>query len=328
MLTELTGALQDPAVSLDLSMLYLYRGLVMARSGRLDQALSDLKQVFHCAPPPTLHGVERGPSFAHSMKYIRVLPHARTQVLVSHPQHSTALQYQVRLEKMIASRDRHAAAAAAMGSTVQDESYTGPEFSLGCTMKPVGSALSDLVGEYEAPCPEAKGLRGVFRTIKRDRPFPNWWQRPRDANLERPASAEEPDEPPPPPSPWDLVLERLDDLFMGNTDDMLRTRRLLLEHADALTEAFVFYCELGEVAELQSDGTYRFRAIVPHRVSPSKLAPAAFETFARLYNEDSGSIRSTMPIFLITLRQFWQLGRDLVRFTSHAACLGPLSNRA
>ena len=146
------------------------------------------------------------------------------------------------------------------------------------------------------------------RAILRDRPFQGWWP-PHPTSYATAEFLEEEVPPPPEPSPWDPVLERMNDLFRGDVQDMQKTRRLMLDQIRSIVEAFVYYCRLGTEAT-KMDRTGTFSRIEPHMIRPSKLNQACNRTFSNLFME-GGVIRPEMPPFLMTLRQFWQLAQDL-----------------
>ena len=229
----------------------------------------------------------------------------------------------------------HASASEHHGEALQlsgwaEQEYGGPDFALGVPEMPIASALTDFVGSYGACCPEWREFQGVARAVKRDRPFAQWWQAAGVGDLDRPPSAPpSPEPPPPPPSVWDPVFARLDDLFEGNDDDLQKTRRLLIGSADALIEIFVFYCQVGSLAtEADAEGHRHFCRIEPHRIHPGALTDDAADQLRTLWQLPAGTLgplQGGVPTLLLTLRQWWQLGKDM-RAIGNECTLGDMGH--
>lgn len=260
LLTELDSAIRDTATPKDETMrdLYYHRALVLARSGRVEQALQDLNES-----------------------------------LVSDSQDYRVLKAKYRLETVmetmeIPSMDYHGDHTREYNATNPGEAHDATAASLAMFLDayPVkfGENLSSTVTDQDLIAlgmdkeelerfrrtarGERSGLSQALSKIKRDRPYPSWTDRKPKQNLDRAATPEPAEIPKPPPSPWNECLDRVRDLLLDDVDDQ-RTRQMLVKHKEQLTEIFVFYCRIGSNTtgeKVDEDNPGQFSRIKAHQL--------------------------------------------------------------
>lgn len=309
LLTELDSALRDPATPKDKTLrdLCYHRALVLARSGRVDQALADLQT-----------GLEIDPSDYRVLKAKYQLEKLRECMEIpsmdAHGDHTR--QYD-------GANPAEAHRPVGQSLTMFLDAYP-LKFGDGLDNVPDSELLSlgleadEIQRMRRAGQGERAQLATTIRSIKRDRPFPQWIDRKVKAVLERPETPPREPVPPPPPSPWNECLDRVRDLLVDEVDDQ-RTRQMILKHKNELTEIFMFYCRLGSRTTGQKDAQ-QFSRIQPHLIRPSRLTPQAQEKFCTLFWTNDGEpqrdlcasapIMPELPTTLITLRQFCRLVSD------------------